>query len=178
MGRIFFCWVVVIMVVLMACGTAGKTGSRTSGKKEQIVSLNTGANEEDGKIVFLTFKVAWQDSLNERYRFSLLDRKLIDGTLKRPSFRDLSNVDLEPYYFYCELLDDKLQVVDMIKIEDPLKTAYEYIGEDDGFAKAVVRKSEGDFTIRFNASKKLSRLRIWHLSEFSDQKKQLYEANF
>ena len=110
------------------------------------------------KIIFLTFKISLEDSLTDRYSFTLISSTLADGSIKKPIFT--KPFEVEKNYLYFELSADQKGMKRYEKVENPLQKEVEYPEENGQFGKVLMRKKTGTFTIRFQYTPSLKYLLI------------------
>ncbi len=169
-------WVGLSIVLLAGCGSVKKTP--TAAVKEKIdESLNISMTDAvKGKIIFLHFSATLLDSLRDEYQIRLLDKKIVDGSLKSGGFEE--QIRVEANNLYCKLLDDKKAPLRTLSAVDPLNRMYEHPGEQKDFEKTLVKQKTGEFGIRFTMDEKIKYISIFKPIAKSDSLQLIYHAQF
>lgn len=160
-----------VTLILVGCNTIFQTAHYQQQIQEK---LNLNKQEAFNKIAFLTFSVSLEDSIKDIYEFKLKEAFFADGQLKKNAFNQ--RMAIEPYYFYFEVSDENKKSPGLIRIPNPLETAYEYVEETGSLNKKVVKKATGEVSLRFQYGSGSKYLSIYKPQLNSLKLKRIYHA--
>lgn len=158
---------ILISMLFLQCRTS--TGLRRPTEK---LTLNRNGDAIN-KIIFLTYKVTY-DSLQQQYRFGLINKFFADGALNPNTLSEQPYV--EPHYFYCEVTG--AQATQYNKVEDPLNIIREYPSDESSgqLNKIEMHLPEGEITLRFQYTSGVKNLLIKVPFPHSQKLKTIYYA--
>jgi hypothetical protein len=160
-----------VSCLAIACKTP--KGSTTAKDSSENLHVSATGGEEN-KIIFLNFLVQLEDSINDKYSFTLTGSRVASGAMK--NYATKSETVIEPNYLYVDLSNDKKQSTGYLKVPDPLCTVYEYPSSGGSLEKTVIRKNSGTITIRFPHNKETTGITIYKPETPGNTLKKLYHA--
>ena len=166
----------LLLALLAGCGNVRHAPATTvEDKIYEALSISM-ADAVKGKIIFLNFTATLVDSLRDGYQIRLLDKKIVDGTMKSKGFNE--QIGIEPNNLYCKLLSSQKMPLQTLKTVDPLSRMYEHPGEAKDFEKTSVKQKTGEFGIRFMMDEKIKYISIFKPVGINDSLQLIYHAQF
>ncbi|MCX7547890.1 hypothetical protein OS188_07985 [Xanthomarina sp. F1114] len=103
----------------------------------------TNEKEVPARIVFLTYHI--KKNTKKESDITFLNHKLVDGKIKGYSNneKNLSEGDLE-----CAFLDKDRKVLQVVKVENPLRKVVEYVNDSNHLEKRIIELDSTQFVIR------------------------------
>ena len=162
-----------LTLLLAGCNPPAKVQNQNNKERVEDLHISDKANGES-KIVFLTLNITLTDSINDTYRFQVVNTIFADGILKKSQ---AENMPLQPQYLYCEILDADKKRIDFIKVENPLFKIVEYNETPESpLQKKTIKSTTGEFVLRFQYNRNSKYLSIHKTENNSQNLKQIYNA--
>ena len=157
MLKYYFISLLISSAVSIGCNSSNKLIN--TAKTDTISHLNLNI-KENNKIVFLTFDMSLIDSTKDRYSFTLINKIISEGILKKHLFKEEKSI--EKNYLYISFSNQGGQESDWIKVNDPLNMLYEYpTSENNDLGKSVISQNKGILTFRFQADSNFNFISIY-----------------